>query len=64
MSLTEVVDHVTGEVELIGEDEPATELSSDALDLEVCVENAITLARVITDGYNERGEGKIRRPVA
>jgi hypothetical protein len=36
-----VQDHVTGEVELIGEDEPATEWSPDALDLQVSVEDAI-----------------------
>ena len=58
--LTEVQDDVTGEVELIGEEEPAAEWSPDALDLGACVEDAITLTRIITDGYNERGEDQIQ----
>jgi hypothetical protein len=52
--LTEVQNHVTGEVEPIGEEEPAAEWSPDALDLEACVEDAITFGGTITDGYNTR----------
>jgi hypothetical protein len=53
--LTEVQDHVTGDIKLISEEEPAAEWSPDALDLEEWVDETITLARVITDGYSDRG---------